>query len=97
MNLLPLYDQIIVRKDTPAERSAGGIFIHENQRQPPKTGVVLAVGCGKLHKSGTITPCSVKPGEKIIFNEWAGQPMEHEGEMLLIVTDAEILGVWGRE
>lgn len=99
MNLVPLYDQLLVRRDTAAEISKGGIFIPPTARNPPTQGTVVAVGVGKLYKSGKIVPGDVKVGDRVLFNEWAGQgqTIPHEGEDLMVITESEVLAVMGKK
>ena len=90
----PLHDKIIVRRDEAESQTASGIFLPESSKDKPKTGVVEAVGDGELNTdTGTRTPLSVKPGDRVIFNSYAGTEVKLDGEPLLIMSESEVLGV----
>lgn len=90
----PLHDKIIVRRDEAESQTASGIFLPESSKDKPKTGVVEAVGNGELNtETGTRTPLSVKPGDRVIFNSYAGTEVKLDGEPLLIMSESEVLGV----
>ena len=48
MNLKPLGDRIIVKQDEAQETTAGGLYIAAESKEKPQSGVVLAVGEGKV-------------------------------------------------
>lgn len=69
----PLYDKLMVRLDVTKYTTASGLYLSENAHpEKIKTGTVIEVGEGRLLKNGTILPLVVKPGDKIIFNEYVG-------------------------
>ncbi len=86
--LKPLADRVIV-KQLPAEsKSAGGITIPDDAKEIPNRGTVLAVGTGTPEH-----PMLVKVGDMALFGKFAGTEIEHEGENLLILKQADILAV----
>lgn len=94
LSVRPLHDKIIVRRDEAESQTASGIFLPESSKDKPKTGVVEAVGDGELNTdSGERTPLSVKAGDRIIFNSYAGTEVKLDGDPLLIMSESEVLGV----
>ena len=107
MGLRPLHDWIIIKPADELEQSIGGIFIPESAQEKPKQGTVLAIGKGKEKekneedgrtlKSGE-TPSKIfvqtvlKPGQVIIYDQWAGQNVEIDGEELVMVKEDQVLG-----
>lgn len=78
--LQPTEDRIVVRLDPQAERTKGGVVIPGIVNERPYTGVVLAVGPGKLLKDGRrITP-DVKPGDRVFFGRQWGQQIPWPNE-----------------
>ena len=59
MNLKPLGDRIIVKQDEAQETTAGGLYIAAESKEKPQSGVVLAVGEGKVTKASTF-PCLLR-------------------------------------
>jgi len=95
MNLQPLSDRIIVRREASSDKSVGGIFLPENSKQKPQRGTILAVGPGKLNKkTGERTPLQVKAGDKVLFTSWAGDEFKDRktGEVL-VMHEEDVLAV----
>ena len=54
---------------------------------------VIAVGPGKLLKTGARLPMSVKVGDHVLFGKWNGTEVKLNGEELLIVKEEDLFGV----
>ncbi|MCP4833862.1 MAG: co-chaperone GroES [Phycisphaera sp.] len=94
MNVRPLGDKLIVKRQEAATRTDSGIFLPESAKDKPKTGTVMALGSGNLNKeTGDYLPFTVKKGETVIFSSYAGTEIKIDGEELLIMTEEDILGV----
>jgi chaperonin GroES len=98
MNLKPIADRIVVRRESSDAKTAGGILLPDNAQKKPAQGVVLAVGPGKRHhKTGERVPMQVKVGDKVLFTSWAGDEFRDrknkDGEVLLMHQD-DILAVF---
>jgi chaperonin GroES len=99
MNLVPLSNHVVVRRDNADETSKGGIVIPDVARQEkPSKGRVLAVGPGKMTLAGTEwkhEPMAVKEGQTVLFSRYGGQEIELDGEKLTILTDDNIMAIVG--
>jgi chaperonin GroES len=94
VDIRPLHDKLIVRRDEAADRTEAGIYIPEAGKERPKTGIVLAIGDGPLNtETGARIPLTVKKGDRIIFTSYAGTEVKLEDEELLIMSESEVLGV----
>ncbi|HAW95176.1 MAG TPA: co-chaperone GroES [Phycisphaerales bacterium] len=94
MNVRPLGDKLIVKRQEAATRTESGIFLPESAKDKPKTGTVVALGSGNLNKeTGDYIPFSVKKGETVIFSSYVGTEIKIDGEELLIMTEEDILGI----
>ena len=69
-------------------------IIKPDSVEPKMTeGYIVACGPGKINpRSGVTFPMTVKSGYWVKFGSWAGTKVEIEGEELLIMTEADILG-----
>jgi chaperonin GroES len=56
-------------------------------------GRVLSVGDGRLLANGTRATPQVAEGDRVLYEEWAGIPVEIDGEKLVLLTEDEILAV----
>ena len=95
MNVRPLGDKLIVKRQEAATKTDSGIFLPESAKDKPKTGTVVAARCsGNLNKeTGEYLPFTVKKGETVIFSSYAGTEVKIDGEELLIMTEDDILGI----
>jgi chaperonin GroES len=90
----PLHDKILVRRDEAQGQTDSGIFLPESSKDRPKTGVIEAVGDGKLNtETGDRIPLSVKKGDRVIFSSYAGTEIKLDGDELLIMSEDEILAI----
>jgi len=93
MNIRPLHDRVVIRRQEEETKSAGGIVLPGSAAEKPSQGEVLAVGTGKVSENGEIRPLDVKPGDKVLFGQYAGSTVKIDGEELLIMSENEIFGV----
>ena len=94
MNIRPLYDRVVVRRNEEEETSAGGILLPGSAKEKPNQGEVVAVGEGKLLDNGEVRPLAVKVGDTVVFGQYAGSnTIEVNGEELIIMGEGEIYGV----
>ena len=56
-------------------------------------GDVVAVGPGKLLKSGERAPMEVKVGDHVVLKNWGGEKVELDKEEYKIVSQDDILAV----
>jgi len=96
MRLRPLQDRVLVRRAEPETKTAGGIFIPDTVQEKPVEGEIVAVGPGARGKDGELVPMVVKDGDRVLFAKWSGTAIKHEGEELMIMAQAEIMGVFDR-
>jgi chaperonin GroES len=95
MTFRPLHDRVLVRRIEAAAKSAGGIIIPDTAQEKPQEGEIVSVGSGIRSEDGTLVPLDVKAGDKILFGKWSGSEVKLDGEDLLIMKEADILGIVG--
>lgn len=93
MNLKPLGDRVIVKADEAETTTASGLYLAKETKEKPQTGTVLAVGPGKLGKTGEHLPMPVKEGDRVVFGKYGGTEIEVEGEDVLILRADDIYAV----
>jgi chaperonin GroES len=90
----PLHDKILVERDEAQSQTESGIYLPESSKDRPKTGTVKAVGDGSLNtETGARIPLSVKAGDRVIFNSYAGSEIKLGEDELLIMTEADVLAI----
>ncbi len=94
MNIRPLYDRVVVRRNAEEETTAGGILLPGSAKEKPNQGEVVAVGEGKILDSGELRALAVKVGDTVVFGQYAGSnTIEMDGEELIIMGESEIFAV----
>ena len=93
MNLKPLGDRLIVQALEEEETTASGIVLPDTAKEKPQEGEIIAVGPGARNEAGKVVPLDVKAGDRILFGKWSGSEIKLDGEDLLIMTEADIMGV----
>ncbi len=94
MNLKPLGDRVIIKADEVETTTASGLYIASEAKEKPTTGVVLAVGDGKLDKDGKHLPMPVKVGDKVIYGKFGGTEVTVDGEDVLILRADDLYAVF---
>ncbi|PIE46784.1 MAG: co-chaperone GroES [Gammaproteobacteria bacterium] len=93
MGIRPLHDRIVVRRVEEEQKTAGGILLPGSAQEKPQQGEVIAVGNGHIRENGDVRPLDVNVGDKVLFGQYAGQTVKVDGEELLIMKEADVLGV----
>ena len=94
-NFRPLHDRVVVRRVESEEKTKGGIIIPDTAKEKPQEGEIVAVGSGARDESGKIVALDVKVGDRVLFGKWSGTEVKLNGEELLIMKEADIMGVIG--
>jgi len=93
MAFTPLHDRVVVRRVEGDEKTAGGLIIPDSAKEKPAEGIVVAVGAGAYDEDGKRVPMDVSEGDKILFGKWSGTEVTLDGEELLIMKEADIMGI----
>lgn len=94
MNLKPLGDRVIVKPDEAEETTASGLYLAKETKEKPQSGVVLAVGEGKLDKDGNKVAVPVKVGDKVVYGKFGGTEISVDGEDVLILRGDDLYAVF---
>ena len=88
MKVKPLADRVLVKLEKNEAKTAGGIIIPDTAQEKTQEGVVLEVGPGTEKEKIT-----VKKGDKVIYDKYAGSQIKINGEECLILKNADIIAV----
>ena len=98
-------DGVVVLPTVEPEQSKGGVYIPDQARQKPLTGVVVALGPGKIHEAtgdvelyGQKRPreharrADFSVGDEVLFGRYAGTELEieHAGRKLVLMRFGDI-------
>jgi chaperonin GroES len=93
MKFRPLQDRVLIRGIDQEDKTSGGIIIPDTAKEKPMEGEVIAVGPGARAEDGRIQPLDVKIGDRVLFGKWSGTEIKVDGENLIIMKEADIMGV----
>ncbi len=93
MKLEPLGSKVLVRRAADTDKTPGGIVLPDTAKEKPKRGTILAVGEGRYTEAGKLLPLRVKTGDEVLFASFAGTEVQIEGEPLIIMEEADLLGI----
>ena len=93
MGFQPLHDRVLVERVEAEQKTAGGIIIPDSAQEKPQQGKIIAVGTGTANDNGTVTPLTVKAGDKVLFGKWSGTEIKLDGKEYMIMKESDILGI----
>jgi chaperonin GroES len=107
MNLKPLHDWAVILPTKAAETTAGGLIIPDTAKEKPQEGVVEAIGPGAyeeekerrktgVKKERRFVPTTLKPGDRVIYERYAGRTYDISGEERILVRERDVLGTLER-
>lgn len=103
MKLKPLHDWAVIAPSEADSRTAGGLYIPDTAKEKPEEGVVKAIGPGAYEeekrgekkvekKDRKFIPSTVKPGDRVLYERYAGRTYTVDFEELVLVRERDILG-----
>ncbi|MDY4889244.1 MAG: co-chaperone GroES [Sphaerochaetaceae bacterium] len=84
MNIKPLGERVLVKIEQLQEKTASGIIIPQTAQEKTQIGLVAAVGSDVK---------SIKVGEKIMHDKYAGTSVKMDGDEYLILNIKDVLAV----
>jgi chaperonin GroES len=93
MKFRPLHDRVVIQRVDEEEKTKGGIIIPDTAKEKPMEGNVIAVGPGARGEDGKIHPLDVKAGDRVLFGKWSGTEVKLDGDELIIMKEADIMGI----
>jgi len=87
MTLKPLAANVLL-KGVEEEKTAGGLILATTNKEKPVVSLVVAVGPGTEKD-----PMTVKIGDKVVVNKYAGSEIKLDGADYTIVKISDILAV----
>lgn len=91
--LKPLGDRILVQVDEEKEQTVGGIVLANNAKEKPQSGEVVAVGAGEKTPDSKVIPMTLKKGDKVIYDKYAGSEVKYEGNKYLVMHEKDVMAV----
>ncbi len=90
--LTAVQDVVIVKPDPPVER-VGSIWIPEAFANTLWSGLIVAIGPGRLDGKGRFRATSVRPGDYVVIDTAKAVQITYQGEELMVTREPELLGI----
>ena len=85
MKIIPLNDRVLLKSAKMEERTASGLFIPTASQEKTQIAEVVAVG--------TDPAITVKVGQKVLHDKYAGTEIKDGGDEYLLVKFEQILAI----
>ena len=92
MKLTPLADRVVLKMTEAEETTKGGIILAPAAKEKPSVAEVIAVGPGGM-VDGNEVIMTVKVGDKVITDKYAGSNVKMGDEEFIIVRLGDILAI----
>ena len=92
MKLTPLADRVILKMVEAEETTKGGIILTAAAKEKPTVAEVISVGPGG-NVEGKDIVMTVKTGDKVIINQYAGSKVTLDDVEYVIVRQNDILAI----
>ena len=83
--LEPIGDRVIVKVKEEEEKTVGGIVLASNAKQKPTDGAYA--------DNGEKLPMTVKKGDVVLYDKYAGESVEYDGEKYLVLHEKDVLAI----
>jgi len=94
MQVKPLSDHILIEPVSVEEKTKAGIFLPQSSdKERPEQGKVVAVGPGRLLKSGERIAIEIKVGDTVLFSKYGPNEIKIDGKEYLIAKQDDILAI----
>ncbi len=93
MNVRPLGEKVLIKRVEAEGKTAGGIVLPDTAKEKPKEGKVIALGDGRILKSGQRAKFQIKKGDRVLFSSYGGTEVRIDGEDYLLMSEDDILAV----
>ncbi len=90
MNIVPLFDKVVVESLENEERTKGGFFLPTSAQEKQQLARVIAVGPGGVIDGKEVT-MQVKVGDKVLYSKYAGSEFKLDGKEFIIIRQSDIL------
>ena len=92
MKLIPLQDRVVLKVMEAEETTRGGIILAPAAKEKPSVAEVISVGPGGM-VDGKEVVMTVKVGDKVITDKYAGSTVKLGDEEFVIVRLGDILAI----
>ena len=87
-----MFDCVYIEQEV--EKHDGLIVMPTTSEKKLFQGTVVAVGPGVRTDHGDWIKLCLNVGDRVLFGEYSGQPLTHEGKTYLAMREKDVIGVF---
>lgn len=92
--LKPLQDRVVLEPIEIEKKTSSGIILSGDSTKPLHAeALVIAAGPGRMLDNGEVAPLAVIPGQRVVYEGFAGTKVSHEGKSYVILSEGQILAI----
>lgn len=91
--LKPLGNRVIIEVAKEEEKTVGGIVLPSSAKEKSQTGVVIATGDGLVTDNGSRIAMTVKVGDNVLFEKYAGTEIKYDGKDYLVIKESDVVAI----
>jgi len=91
--LKPIGNRVVLKRLESEAKSAGGIILPESAQKKQESAIIIAVGKGKINKDGQTMAMTVKKGDTVLMDKYAGQEVTVNDETFIIAKEDDIIAI----
>lgn len=89
----PLYDNMLIRKDSDEKQTQSGIWIPAAKKSEQLIADVVKVGPGRMMDNGKLNRPCVKAGQRVLIGKYVGHDINIDGEAYQVIRFDDVLGI----
>lgn len=89
----PIGNRVLLKLPPAKRKEVGGIVTLEQDLAYEQTGTVVAMGKGRIGKTGKRIPFEFKIGDEVIITKFAGTQVKLNGEQHLMLFGDDVVGI----
>jgi len=93
LTLKPLGARVVIKPLEREEVTKSGIVLPDTAREKPQEGTVVAVGPGGSDKNGNKVEMTLKVGDRVLYQKYAGTEFKLDDEEYLVLAHDDVLGL----
>ncbi len=91
--LIPRDAYVLIKPDTPGEDVKRHFSLPVLISGSLGRGIVVSVGPGRTHDNGTVSPITLRVGDRVIYERSEIHEITHEGDRLCLMREWHIIAV----
>ena len=91
MKLKPLFDCVLIEQEIEKHE---GLLVVPSSEKKLSQGKIVATGPGFRTDHGDLIKLCLNVGDRVLFGEYSGQPLKHEGKTYLAMREKDVIGVF---